>query len=106
MGWPGDQRYAKGEQVRRSHVHDRDWPSPDGGRAVINLLPPDLKTQIKYSKLNLMVLNYLRITAVVVVVLAGIFVWAVIDIGRRTADKAAQVAEDQKQVTQLSESFL
>ncbi len=73
---------------------------------MINLLPPSIKEQIRYAKLNRLGLRYLRMGVAVIVALAGIFSWALLDISRRTTDKAAEVTDDQKTIASISSLFL
>jgi Tfp pilus assembly protein PilN len=73
---------------------------------VINLLPPDLKDQIRYAKLNRLVLRYLRVVVVVVVVLAGIFAGAFYLLDQQTAVVTADVADKQKTIAGFNTSFL
>jgi Tfp pilus assembly protein PilN len=59
---------------------------------MINLLPPDLKEQIRYAKLNRLVLRYLRVTVVVVVVLGGMFAGAYYLISNQSKAISADVS--------------
>ncbi|HUD11593.1 MAG TPA: PilN domain-containing protein [Candidatus Saccharimonadia bacterium] len=73
---------------------------------MINLLPPDLKEQIRYAKLNQLVLRYLRISIVVVIVLGVIFVGAFYMIGQQTAAVASGLAAKQQVIAQLNSTFV
>ena len=57
---------------------------------MINLLPPDIKVQIRYAKYNRLVLGYIRLLVGVVVMLGGIFAGTIFYVNR----EAAQVAQD------------
>src|SRR5450755_3742504 len=66
---------------------------------MINLLPPQTKENIRYSKLNQYVMRYIRLLVVVIVVLAAAFAgtWyyvhqQVAQATRDTADKQATIA--------------
>ena len=42
---------------------------------MINLMPPDLKEQIRFAKMNRIALRYAKVVVAVVLVLSGIFAW-------------------------------
>jgi Tfp pilus assembly protein PilN len=73
---------------------------------VINLLPPDLKEQIRYAKLNQLVLRYLRATVAVVVVLGVIFAGAFYAINQQTAGISSGLAAKRLIISQLNATFV
>jgi Tfp pilus assembly protein PilN len=72
---------------------------------VINLLPPDLKEQIRYAKLNRLTLRYLRLTVGVVVMLGGIFAGAFYLLQLQTTTVAADVTDKQGVIADLNRTF-
>ncbi len=73
---------------------------------MINLLPPGLKEQIHYARLNRLTLRYVRVVAVVLVVLAAIFVWTLHLLSAQAAAVTADVNDKQKTIAQLSNTLL
>jgi Tfp pilus assembly protein PilN len=73
---------------------------------MINLLPPDIKEQIKYAKLNRLALQYLRVTVAVVVVLGVIFAGAFYFIGQQTATITSDVTSEGQTIAALNGSFV
>lgn len=73
---------------------------------MINLMPPDLKEQIRFAKLNRVALGYARVAVAVVLVLGGIFAWALVQVRQQTNDKSAAVAEKLKEVNSLKAQVL
>jgi Tfp pilus assembly protein PilN len=73
---------------------------------VINLLPPDLKEQIHYAKLNRVTLRYLWVLVAVVLVLGGIFGGTFYLMNQQAAGVAADVADKQKTIADLSRTFV
>lgn len=73
---------------------------------MINLMPPTMKEQIRYAKLNRLVLHYVQITAVVVVVLAGIFAWALYQLNQQAGSADHEAAAKQAEVDALTKSFV
>ena len=73
---------------------------------MINLMPPEIKSQIQYAKLNAQILRYLRVTVLVIAVLGGIMAWATWIIGRQTAQVSGDVASKQHTIAVLSQAFL
>jgi Tfp pilus assembly protein PilN len=69
-------------------------------------MPPELKMQIRYSKMNRLALSYARVTVVVVLVLAGIFGAAVYWLGQQTEAISSDVASKQKEIARISQDFL
>ncbi|MEO7617884.1 MAG: hypothetical protein ABIS59_03505 [Candidatus Saccharibacteria bacterium] len=65
---------------------------------MINLLPPDIKTQMKYSRYNRMALGYVKLAILVIVVLSGIFVGTIFYVNRETTQIAASVQERQAEL--------
>lgn len=65
---------------------------------MINLLPPDLKEQIRYAKLNRLVLRYLRVTVVMVIVLGGMFAGAYYLISNQAKTIAADVSTKESSI--------
>ncbi len=73
---------------------------------MISLLPPDQKEQIRYAKLNRLVLRYLRVLVVVAVLLGGVFAGAFYLLGMQTTQVASDVSTKQATITALNASFL
>jgi len=73
---------------------------------MINLLPPTLKTEIRYAKWNRLALAYLRVSVAVVIVLAGILGWCVWQLHSQEQDVAKKVTERQAEISKLSQEFL
>lgn len=65
---------------------------------MINLMPPDLKEQIRFAKMNRVALNYLWIMVTVVVVLAGVFAGANYLLVMQTNAIASDVSSKQQQI--------
>ena len=65
---------------------------------MINLLSPDIKQQIRFAKLNRGMLGYLRLTVVVLVVLAGIFGATIYFVSAQADQVARDVASKQQQI--------
>lgn len=65
---------------------------------MINLLPPDLKEQIRYAKLNRLVLRYLRVTVVMVIVLGGMFAGAYYLISNQAKSISADVLTKEQNI--------
>lgn len=73
---------------------------------MINLLPPRIKEEIRFAKLNRVVLKYVSVVVVVAVVLAGIFSGAFYFLRQQSALVAADVADKQKSIAELGKTFL
>jgi Tfp pilus assembly protein PilN len=73
---------------------------------MINLLPPDLKEQIRYAKLNRLILRYLQGTVAAVVVLGVIFAGAFYVIDQQTAGITSGLSAKQKTISQLNATFV
>ena len=73
---------------------------------MINLLPPDIKEQIRYAKLNRLVLRYLRVILAVVVVLGGIFAGALYLVGQQEAAAEASANDSQATINHLNSTVL
>lgn len=72
---------------------------------MINLMPPDIKDQIRYAKLNRLVLRYVKVTVLVAGVLAGIFAWAFYSINQNAIATDNDVAEKQAEIAKLNNQF-
>ena len=72
---------------------------------MINLLPADLKEQVRYAKLNRLALRYLRILVAVVAVLAGIFAGAFYLLQQQSGTVTADVADKQRTIAGLNKTF-
>jgi len=72
---------------------------------VINLLPPELKDQIRYAKLNRLAIQYVRVSVVVVAVLGVIFAVSLYQLGQQTKSVAADVSEKQAVIAALNKTF-
>ena len=73
---------------------------------MINLMPPDLKEQIRFAKLNRVVLHYMWVVVAVVLVLAGIFGGAYYLIVAQTNAIASDVATKQGEITSQRSALL
>jgi cytoskeletal protein RodZ len=73
---------------------------------MINLLPTELKEQMRYAKLNRLVLRYVRVTIAVVVVLGGIFAWALLQVQNQISGVDTSVAQKQQTFNALQKSVL
>lgn len=73
---------------------------------MINLMPPDMKEQIRYAKMNRVALAYARVAVAMVLVLGGIFAWALVQVQQQTKDKSAAVEEKLKEVSSLKAQVL
>lgn len=71
---------------------------------MINLLPPDLKEQIRYAKLNRLALRYFRVLIAVVAVLAGVFASTFYLLDQQGANIAADVTAKQRKITELNKN--
>ena len=65
---------------------------------MINLLPPDIKTQMRYSRYNRTALGYVKLATLVIVVLSGIFVGTIFYVNRETTAIEASVQERQAEL--------
>lgn len=73
---------------------------------MINLLPPPLKEQVRYARMNRIVLRYLKLTALVVVVLAAVFAGADYLIRQQINSIASDTASKESQLAAERNSFL
>jgi Tfp pilus assembly protein PilN len=73
---------------------------------MINLLPPDLKEQIKFAKMNRMALRYLRVVIAVVAVLGAIFAGSLYLVNQQTSGVATNVADSQQTIDSLNSSVI
>jgi Tfp pilus assembly protein PilN len=73
---------------------------------MINLLPPDLKEQIRFAKLNRMALRYLRVVVAVVVVLGVIFAGALYLVKQQAAGVGTDVSSSQQTIDSLNSSVI
>ncbi|GAC1372944.1 MAG: hypothetical protein NVSMB39_7200 [Candidatus Saccharimonadales bacterium] len=72
---------------------------------MINLLPPEQKEQIRFSKLNRMALNYVRILLLVIIVLSGIFGASIYWLSQVTAGVTQDVAQKTATIAQINKTF-
>jgi Tfp pilus assembly protein PilN len=72
---------------------------------MINLLPPDIKDQIHYAKMNRLALRYLRVLAAVAVVLAGVFVGTIYLQNQQSAAVTTDVTDKQATIDGLNKTF-
>ena len=73
---------------------------------MINLLPPDLKEQIRFAKMNRVALRYVRVIVLVVVVFGGIFGAAFYQLSTQTSGVSADVANKQGTISALNSTFM
>jgi hypothetical protein len=73
---------------------------------MINLLPPDIKEQVRYAKLNRAALSYVRGIVAVVVVLAGVFAGALIYLNVQSQAVAKDVAQKKDDIKVFTTTFL
>lgn len=73
---------------------------------MINLLPPDLKEQIKYAKFNRIVVKYVQMTVLVGVVLGVILAGAFYFLNLESTAAAANVASKEQTISQYKGSIL
>lgn len=73
---------------------------------MINLLPPGIKEQVRYAKLNRLVLRYVWTLGVVVVVLAGVFAGAFYLLQLQINAVAADVSDKEATITKLNKTFV
>src|SRR5579862_6839303 len=106
MGGIEDEETGACQQVRRAHVHDCDWPGAAGGAAMINLMPTDMKEQIRFAKYNRSVLRYLWGAFFVVLALGGVFGWALYSLNGQTNVTLARASDKQQTIDQLTKSFV
>ncbi len=66
---------------------------------MINLLPNTRKEDIRYAKLNRIVLSYLRLVILLGIVIGGILGATVFYVGAMKAQAAADVANKQREIT-------
>jgi len=72
---------------------------------VINLLPPDIKEQIRYAKLNRTAIAYVRVSLMVAGVLGVIFAGSIYQLSLQTKSIAADVTEKQAVIKALNTTF-
>ena len=73
---------------------------------MINLMPPDIKEQIRFAKLNRTTLRYLWGAVVVVLALGGVFEWAIYTLNAQTKTASAGAAEKQQTIDKLTNTFV
>jgi Tfp pilus assembly protein PilN len=73
---------------------------------MINLMPPDLKSQIRFAKLNRLTLRYLRVIFVVVAVIAVVFGGALYLLREQTNKVASDVTTKKADIDKISKEFL
>ncbi len=69
---------------------------------MINLLPTAVKSQVAYAKNNRLLLRYLRLTVVVLLMLAAIFVTSIIYINQQASQLANQTKDREKDIATLA----
>jgi Tfp pilus assembly protein PilN len=69
---------------------------------MINLLPTDLKEQIRFAKLNRLTLRYLELVIVVIVILGVIFVGSLFYLNAQSAQVAKDVASKQASIAKTT----
>lgn len=72
---------------------------------MINLLPPAHKEQIRFAKLNRIVMTYVRLIVVVIVVLGAIFGATIYWVGQTTAAVEKDVAIKTATIAGLNKTF-
>ena len=72
---------------------------------MINLLPPAVKEEIRYAKLNRLALRYLRVAVAVVVALAGVFMGAFYLLEQQATVVINDVAQKQKTIADFNRDF-
>lgn len=73
---------------------------------MINLMPPDMKEQIKYAKFNRLLVRYLQLVVVVAVALGGVFGGAMYLINQQTAAATSDAADKQATIAQFNKTFV
>lgn len=73
---------------------------------MINLMPTEMKEQIRFAKLNRLALRYLWGAVLVVLALAGVFGWALYTLGMQTNAALAGAAGKQQTIDKLNKTFL
>lgn len=73
---------------------------------MINLMPPPLKEQIHYARMNRVVVGYMRVILLVLVVLAGVFGYAVYLIRQQTSQISTDVANKESQLASIKKTLL
>lgn len=73
---------------------------------MINLMPPDMKEQIKFAKFNRVLVRYLQLVVVVSLALGAVFGGAIYWIGQQTTVATADAADKQATITQLNKEFV
>lgn len=69
---------------------------------MINLLPPDIKEEITYSKYNAIVVRYLVIVLGVAALLAGALIGAQFYLGQKTSASTNRLIDTQSKMSQYS----
>jgi Tfp pilus assembly protein PilN len=69
---------------------------------MINLLPPPVKEEIGYAKLNAWILKYLKLVVVVAIILAGAFGTTYFYLQHRITNIKSQIASKQEQIGQYA----
>jgi Tfp pilus assembly protein PilN len=70
---------------------------------MINLLPPPLKEELRYSRLNRLALAYLRLALMVLVVLTAIFVGTIFYLNLQADQVARDVAVKEREIAANAE---
>lgn len=67
---------------------------------MINLLPPDLKTQIRFAKRNRAMVGYLKLSVGIIVVLAAIFAGTIFFVNKEAEQVAKSIKLREEQLAQ------
>ncbi len=73
---------------------------------MINLMPPDIKEQMRYAKLNRVAIHYVWGLVIVLIVLGGVFGGAFYLLNQQTQAANANAAGDHQQIAKLDETVL
>ena len=73
---------------------------------MINLMPPEIKEQIRFAKLNRLALRYLWGAVFVVIALGGVFGWALYNLNAQTKAATANAADKQDTIDHLTSTFV
>lgn len=65
---------------------------------MINLLPPALKDQVRYAKLNRLMLRYLRSLILIMLIIAGIFIGTIFYLNLQATAAQQDVTEKQTEI--------
>jgi len=73
---------------------------------MINLLPPDLKEQIRFAKMNQMALRYLRVIIGVAIVIGVIFAGALYLVRQQAGSAVSSAASSQQTINSLNSTVI